>query len=78
MFLLIVGLRIVRTFSQHQACVLRSLATFAPCLPSAVRVAADRWLIVFLRFADAAAFFTLRRAAVLCFSLAIAVLHGGN
>ena len=42
-------------------------AAFAPSLPSAVRVFAGRCATVRFRFAAAAAFFTLRRAAVRCF-----------
>lgn len=59
-----------------QARALCALATFAPCLPNAVRVAAERWLIVFLRFAAAAALWTLRRAADFCFAVGISSLRG--
>lgn len=46
-------------------------ATFAACLPSAVRVRFERWLIVFFFLATDAAFFTLRRAAKTCLRDAI-------
>src|SRR4051812_37578890 len=47
-------------------------ATFAACLPSAVRVRLGSLEMVFLRLAAAAAFLTLRRAAVVCLRLAMA------
>jgi len=49
----------------------RRLATFAACLPSAVRVLfGKREMVRFLR-ADFAAFLMLRRAAARCFLLAM-------
>src|SRR4051794_16606350 len=44
-------------------------ATFAPCLPSAVRTLAGSFEIVFFFLAAAAAFFTFFRAAMRCFVL---------
>ena len=46
-------------------------ATFAPCLPRAVRVFLGRCAIVFFRRAALAAFLMFRFAAVRCFLLAI-------
>ena len=46
-------------------------ATFAACFPSAVRVRFGKWAMVRLRFAAAAAFLILRRAAARCFELAM-------
>jgi hypothetical protein len=45
-------------------------ATFAACLPRALRVFAGSLLIVRFLFAAAAAFATFRRAAAFCFELA--------
>ncbi len=47
------------------------LATFAPCLPSAVRVFFARCATVRLRLAARAAFLMFRRAALFCFDEAI-------
>jgi hypothetical protein len=47
-------------------------AAFAPSFPKAVRVFFGKCATVRLLFATLAAFFTLRRAAVLCLELAIA------
>src|SRR6201993_5336279 len=48
-------------------------ATAAACLPSAVRVLAGMWAIVFLLVAACWAFFTLRLAACDCLFVAIVV-----
>jgi hypothetical protein len=47
------------------------LATFAACLPNAVRVRFGSFDIVRFRFAAAAAFLILRRAAARCLADAI-------
>jgi hypothetical protein len=46
-------------------------ATFAPCLPRAVRVFFGSFAMVRLRFAALAAFLMLRRAAARCFVVAL-------
>jgi len=46
-------------------------ATFAPCLPSAVRVARGSFEIVFLERAAFAAFLMFLRAAAFCFAVAM-------
>jgi hypothetical protein len=51
-------------------------AVLEACLPSAVRVRLGSLEIVRLRFAAAAAFFTLRRAAADCFELAMTTPRG--
>src|SRR3954452_4625131 len=49
------------------------LRTLFASLPSAVLVLPERYFRVFLRFALACAFFTLRRAAARCFSEAMRI-----
>ena len=49
----------------------------APCFAKAVRVALERWLIVFLLLAAATAFFTLCLAAVFCLAVDIEAPDGG-
>src|SRR3954470_2210736 len=53
------------------------LATFAPCLPSAVRVFFGRCLIVFFRLAADAAFFMFFLAAAFCLVVAMAIPFRG-
>ena len=54
--------------SRHYVADLRfRLAAFAPSLPSAVLVLFGRFATVRFRFAAAAAFLMLRRAAIRCF-----------
>ena len=51
-------------------------ATFAPCLPSAVRVARGSFEIVFFARAAFAAFLMFLRAAAFCFAVAmVSLLH---
>src|SRR5207302_4587590 len=64
------------TGSTHAGGYFFRRAAFAPSLPSAVRVFAGRCATVRFRFAAAAAFFTLRRAAVRCFLLTIKATPG--
>ena len=45
------------------------LATFAACLPRAVRTDLGKWAMVLFRRAACAAFLIFFRAAFLCFSL---------
>jgi hypothetical protein len=52
----------------QRARLLARFATFAPCLPNAVRVLRLRWAMVFLDFAAAAAFLIFFRAAARCFA----------
>ena len=51
-------------------------AVLAPCLPKAVRVRLGRCAIVRFRFAVAAAFLMLRRAAVRCFAVPMIASFG--
>jgi hypothetical protein len=65
----------VEEFESHGSPNYRALSGEA-CLPSAVRVRLGSLEIVRVRFAAAAAFFTLRRAAADCFELAMTTPRG--